>query len=338
MDAELLQIIWFVLIVVLFVGFFFFEGFDYGVGILLPFVGKDEKERRIVNATIGPHWDANEVWMITAGGAMFAAFPQWYATLFSGFYLALFLMLAALIIRGLGFEYRNKHESEKWRNTWDWIIFAGSLIPALLWGVAFSNVVKGLAIDKGMNYTGTFFDLLNPYALVGGMVTLFVFTMHGANFLKMKTQGEIKERSADMGLKAGLIAVVFGVTFIVMSIFFTDMFSKAGGVLIILTALTLLGTVGMMKVNKDGWAFTLGSLTVALFTLALFFTLFPRVMVSSIPGNDLTIANASSSPYTLKVMFIVALIFVPIVLVYLGWTYKVFKDRITKDNIDSIEY
>ena len=194
-----LQTLWFVLIAVLFTGFLFLEGFDYGVGILLPFVAKKDQERRIVINSIGPVWDGNEVWLLTAGGAMFAAFPNWYATLFSGFYLALFLILVALIVRGVAFEFRSKDRSPRWRKLWDVAIFFGSFIPALLWGVAFGNILRGVAIDASMTYVGTFFDLLNPYALVGGLVTLTLFVVHGALFLELKTAGAVQRR-------AGLIA------------------------------------------------------------------------------------------------------------------------------------
>jgi cytochrome d ubiquinol oxidase subunit II len=190
-----LNTLWFILLFVLFVGFFLLEGFDYGVGILLPFLGKDDTDRRLIINTIGPFWDANEVWLITAGGAMFAAFPNWYATMFSGFYLALVLMLVALIVRAVGFEFRSKDRHPTWRQVWDWMIFGGSFVPALLWGVAFGNLIRGLPIDADMNYVGSFWDLLNPYALSGGLATLSAFVLHGALFLSLKTKGEIVERA-----------------------------------------------------------------------------------------------------------------------------------------------
>lgn len=181
-----LNTIWFILIAVLFVGFFFLEGFDYGVGILLPFLGKEDRERRAIINSIGTFWDGNEVWMLTAGGAMFAAFPNWYATLFSGFYLALVVMLLALIARGVAFEYRSKKDDPVWRNRWDWVIFVGSFVPALLWGVAISNLIRGVPIDDKMNFTGNFFTLLNPYSLIGGVASLLLFTLHGSIFLTLK--------------------------------------------------------------------------------------------------------------------------------------------------------
>lgn len=202
-----LNILWFILITVLFVGFFFLEGFDFGVGILLPFLGKNDADRRVIINTIGPHWDGNEVWLITAGGAMFAAFPNWYATLFSGFYLALFLVLFAIIIRGVAFEFRSNDSSPKWRNTWDWMIFTGSFLSALLWGVAMTNIVKGVPIDAKMQYVGTFFTLLNPYAIVGGLTTLLVFMLHGALYLNLKTTGEMLERASKTAKQIALLAI-----------------------------------------------------------------------------------------------------------------------------------
>ncbi|MQL53765.1 cytochrome d ubiquinol oxidase subunit II, partial [Desulfofundulus thermobenzoicus] len=190
-----LNVLWFILITVLFVGYFFLEGFDYGVGTLVPFLGKNDAERRMLINTIGPFWDGNEVWLLTAGGAIFAAFPHWYATLFSGFYLALFLMLLALIGRGVAFEFRSKEDRPGWRNLWDWVLCAGSLVPALLWGVAVTNLVKGVPIDSHMQYAGNFFTLLSPYTLVGGLATLLLFTFHGALFLSLKTGGELVERA-----------------------------------------------------------------------------------------------------------------------------------------------
>ena len=205
-----LNTLWFFLIVILFIGYFILEGFDFGVGILLPFLGKDDQERRIIINTIGPVWDGNEVWLITAGGAIFAAFPNWYATMFSGFYLALVLMLFALIVRGVAFEFRSKDRYPKWRNFWDWMIFIGSFVPALLWGVALGNILRGVPIDENMIYVGTFFTLLNPYALLGGLTTLTVFTLQGAIFLGLKTTDEILDRAVAATRKVGPAAKYSG--------------------------------------------------------------------------------------------------------------------------------
>src|SRR5512139_2548241 len=208
MSYEFLQTIWFILIAVLWIGFFFLEGFDFGVGMLLPFLGKKDEERRAVINAIGPHWDGNEVWLLTAGGATFAAFPEWYATMFSGFYLAFFLLLLALIGRGVSFEYRSKDPSSRWRSLWDWLIFLGSLIPALLLGVTFGNLVRGVPIDAEMNYVGGFFNLLNPYALLAGVATLLLFTLHGAIFLCLKTDGEVKEKAQAAASRLWLVVVL----------------------------------------------------------------------------------------------------------------------------------
>lgn len=334
-----LNIIWFILITVLFIGFFFLEGFDYGVGILLPFLGKDDRSRRAVINTIGPHWDGNEVWLLTAGGASFAAFPNWYATMFSGFYLALVVMLLALIARGVAFEYRSKREDKIWRTRWDWVIFVSSFIPALLWGVAISNLIRGVPIDANMNFTGNFFTLLNPYSLVGGLASLALFTLHGALFLSLKLTDELLDNARKTAKKLWLPATALLFVYVIYGYFETDMFSKLGlnpGVVPILAGAALLSVGYLLKIQKEGWAFIMTALTITFSTITVFMGLFPRVMVSSLnPDWSLTIYNASSSPYTLQVMSIVALVFVPIVLAYQIWTYWVFRKRIsTKSKLE----
>ncbi|HID37894.1 MAG TPA: cytochrome d ubiquinol oxidase subunit II [Calditrichaeota bacterium] len=335
-----LNTLWFILIAVLFIGFFFLEGFDYGVGILLPFIGKEDRDRRVVINTIGTFWDGNEVWLLTAGGAIFAAFPHWYATLFSGFYLALLLMLLALIVRAVAFEFRSKDKRPQWRNLWDWMIFFGSFVPALLWGVALSNLIRGVPIDESMTYTGGFFNLLNPYALVGGLTSLAIFTLHGAIFLNLKTTDELRKKSMQYAKRAWLPAMVLLLLFVVYSYFDTDMFTRLGvnpGVVPVFGGLALFFTIFFLKKDKAGWAFIMTGISIAFTTITLFMGLFPRVMVSSLnPDWSLTIYNASSSQYTLSVMSIVALIFVPIVLVYQGWTYWIFRQRISSKS--ELEY
>ncbi len=331
-----LSILWFVLLTVLFIGFFFLEGFDYGVGVLLPFLGKDDTERRVLINTIGPVWDGNEVWMITAGGAMFAAFPHVYATLFSGFYLALFLMLMALIVRGVAFEFRSKDENPAWRRTWDLMIFIGSAIPALLWGVAVTNLIKGVPINAKMQYVGTFFDLLSPYTLVGGVAFLLVFTFHGALYLTLKTEGELMERARGAAIKVGLGAAVFCLALVGMTYTNTDLFTKIGAGVSLWGAIVLfVGAYGAVFVKRYGLGFTLSSLTVVLTTIAFFWGLFPRLMVSSLDQAwSLTITNSSSTPYTLKIMTIAALALVPVVLVYQGWVYWTFRKRVTAKDLE----
>jgi cytochrome d ubiquinol oxidase subunit II len=335
-----LNSVWFILTLVLVIGFFLLEGFDYGVGILLPFLGKDDVDRRVVINTIGPFWDGNEVWLITAGGAMFAAFPEWYATLFSGFYLALVLILLALIVRGVAFEFRSKDRHHAWRKLWDWMIFVGSLVPALLWGVAFTNLIGGVPIDAGMQYVGGFWDLLTPYALAGGLASLTAFTLHGAIFLSLKTKGELAQRAHKAATRLWVPALVAGALFVVAGFLATDSYSRVGFVLALLplgAAAALLASGWLVRQGRHGWAFAMTSLTIALSVATVAIGLYPRLMVSSLnPEWSLTIYNASSSPYTLTVMTIVALVFVPIVLLYQGWSYWIFRKRIGRE--DSLEY
>ncbi|MCS6836441.1 MAG: cytochrome d ubiquinol oxidase subunit II [Anaerolineae bacterium] len=331
-----LQVLWFLLIAVLFTGFLFLEGFDYGVGILLPFVAKDDRERRVVVNSIGPFWDGNEVWLLTAGGAIFAAFPHWYATLFSGFYLALFLILVALILRGVAFEFRSKDDSPRWRAMWDGAIFFGSFVPALLWGVAFGNILRGVAIDASMTYVGSFFDLLNPYALVGGLVTLSLFILHGALFLELKTGGVVQERAKQVTRRAIVPVIVLALVFVGLSLVETDILQRlnVANVLGLVAAVVgLLAGAYFIFSGRFGRAFAATGVVIVGVVALIFGTLFPRVMPSSLgEAFDLTIFNASSSPYTLQVMTVIALTVVPFVLLYQGWTYWVFRKRLTTDS------
>jgi cytochrome d ubiquinol oxidase subunit II len=286
--------------------------------------------------TIGPHWDGNEVWLLTAGGATFAAFPQWYATLFSGFYLALFLLLLALIVRGVAFEFRSKDYNPKWRKLWDWAIFVGSAVPALLLGVAFANLVRGVPIDAEMNYVGGFFNLLNPYALLAGVATLLIFTLHGAIFLSLKTDGEVREKARAAAWRLWLPAVAVLLALLVATYFATDILEKLGvnpGVIPLVGIVSILLTGYFVRRKMEGWAFVTTAVAITFSLITMFMILFPRVMVSSLdPNYSLTIYNASSSPYTLQVMTIVALVFVPIVLIYQAWSYWVFRKRLTADS------
>lgn len=331
-----LNVLWFILVGVLFTGFFFLEGFDYGVGMLLPFIGKDDVERRIVINTIGPFWDGNEVWMITAGGALFAAFPHVYATMFSGFYMALFLMLIALILRGVAIEFRSKDGSSEWRSTWDWMIFIGSTLPALLWGVAVTNLIQGIPINGKMQYAGTFFDLLSPYTLVGGIAFLLVFLFHGALFLTLRVEGELIERSRKAAVKIGLLAALVFLSLVGLTYTNTDLF-KSGLASSALWGAVVVFVAGyvLLWLKRFGWAFAMSGLAIAFTTIAFFSGLFPRIMVSSLnPTWSLTIYNAASSAYTLKIMSFAALALVPIVLAYQGWTYWVFRKRVTAKELE----
>jgi cytochrome bd ubiquinol oxidase subunit II len=327
-----LNTVWFILIGVLYTGFFVLEGFDFGVGVLLPFLGKNDTERRVMINTIGPHWDGNEVWLLTAGGATFAAFPQWYATMFSGFYLPLFLLLMALILRGVAFEFRSKDENPSWRGMWDWAIFTGSLLPSILLGVAFANLLRGVPIDSQMQYTGGFFNLLNPYALLGGVATLATFALHGAIFLSMKTTGSLMERSQATARKLWLPVLVILLLFLVATYLDTDILERLGvvpGVVPLAGVAAILLTGTFLRRKSDGWAFGMTTITIAFSLATMFLILFPRVMVSSTdPAFSLTIYNAASSPYTLRVMTIVALTLVPVVLAYQGWSYWIFRKRV----------
>lgn len=329
-----LNTLWFILITVLFSGFFFLEGFDYGVGIVLPFLGKTDAERRQIISSIGPFWDGNEVWLLTAGGAMFAAFPNWYATLFSGFYLALVAMLLALIARGVAFEFRSKLEDPRWRRFWDWAICIGSFVPALLWGVALVNILEGVPIDAHMNYLGTFLELLNPYALLGGVTSVALFTLHGTLFLAMKTDGPVYERASALTQRLWVPMVVLVSLVVGFGYLQTDVFSRLGvnpGVAPIMAGMAALLCGWLINERRFAWAFGLMGTTIVLSTVTVFLGLFPRVMISSInPAYSLTIYTASSSNYTLGVMTIVALIFVPIVLGYQIWNYYVFRQRVTR--------
>jgi len=322
-----LTTVWFGLITVLWVGYLVLEGFDFGVGILLPVVSRTERERRVVINTIGPVWDGNEVWVLVAGGATFAAFPEWYATLFSGFYLPLFLILVALIIRGVAFEFRGKRPGPSWRRGWDLAIFVGSLVPAILWGTALANIVGGVPIDARHEFTGDLFTLLNPYGLLGGLTTLALFVTHGAAFLALKTTGDVRTRAGRLVGRVGMVAAVLAVAFLAWT-------QQARGDLpsALLSALAAAALVGALVANRsghEGWAFVGSAATIALAVVALFVALFPDVMPSTIdPAYSLTTTNAASTPYTLSIMTVVAVIFTPLVLLYQGWTYWVFRRRI----------
>ena len=329
-----LNIIWFILITVLFTGFFILEGFDYGVGMMM--LGRPKNERAQFVRAIGPVWDGNEVWMITAGGATFAAFPHVYATMFSTFYLALFLMLLALIMRGVAFELRGKLQYSDWINFWDFGIMFGSFVPALLWGVAVVNLLRGLPIDYQMHYIGSFLDLLNPCAIMGGIFFVLLFAFHGANFLALKIADnglvqELQKKSVCLGLLTLFAYVLFAA----VAAAETDILAKLGTVIFLgLSIAAIIAGCAGAYAGKACKAFISSTLAIACLTIAFFNALFPRIMVSSIsPDFSLNIYNAASTPHTLFLMTIAAVIFVPIVLVYQAWTYKTFKDRVTPADI-----
>jgi cytochrome d ubiquinol oxidase subunit II len=332
-----LQQIWIILIAVLWIGYFVLEGFDFGVGVLLPVLGKTEQDRRAMLTTLGPVWDGNEVWLLVAGGATFAAFPEWYATLFSGFYLPLLLILVALIIRGVAFEYRSKRSSATWRARWDLAITIGSFLPALLWGVAFANIVRGVPMRPGdfgnVLYDGGFFNLLNPYALLGGLTTLTLFVTHGAVFLALKTDGDLRVRANKVAGQVGLVATVCAVLFLLWTqLAYSD---KAWTwILVAVAAVAWLAGLAANRAGREGWAFVFSAVTLAGAVAYLFSVLYPNVMpASNDPALSLTIWNASSTDYTLRIMTIVAVVFTPIVLAYQAWTYWVFRKRVSPSQI-----
>lgn len=319
--------VWFVLIAVLWTGYFFLEGFDFGVGVLTKLLARNRAEKRVLINTIGPVWDGNEVWLLTAGGATFAAFPEWYATLFSGFYLPLLVILVCLIVRGVAFEYRVKRPEEKWQRNWETAIFWTSLIPAFLWGVAFGNIVHGVKIDRDLEYVGSVWDLLNPYALLGGLVTLTLFTFHGTVFTALKTVGEIRERARTLALRVGLVTAVLALAFLIWTQ--ADSGDAKSLVALVVAVAALAAALTANQAGREGWSFALSGVTIVAAVAMLFLTLFPNVMPSTLNADwSLTVTNASSSAYTLKIMTWLAVIATPVVLLYQGWTYWVFRKRI----------
>ncbi|MEH7097218.1 cytochrome d ubiquinol oxidase subunit II [Neobacillus vireti] len=325
--------LWFILIAVLFTGFFFLEGFDFGVGMATRFLARSQTERSIMVNTIGPFWDANEVWLLTGGGAIFAAFPNWYATMFSGYYIPLLVVLLALIARGVSFEFRSKIPSSQWTNSWDWALFFGSLLPPFLLGVLFTSMLKGMPIDKDMNMSAGFIDFINIYSLWGGLTVTLLCYLHGLNYLTLKTEGELRKRSASLAKK--IVFAVLGAlaVFVGLSWLMTDIFQVRRIPELILAALVvIIYALSYMFISKkrEGLAFTMSGLGLICTVLVIFTGLFPRVMISSInKAFDLTVYNASSGAYSLKIMTIVALTILPFILGYTIWSYYIFRKRVT---------
>ena len=327
-----LTTVWFALIAVLWIGYFTLEGFDFGVGMLLPVLARDDRERRVMINTIGPVWDGNEVWVLVAGGATFAAFPEWYATLFSGFYLPLLLILVALIVRGLAFEYRHQRPEAAWQARWDLALIVGSFVPALLWGVAFANIVRGVPLDADHEFTGSLLTLLNPFGLLGGVVTLLLFLTHGAMFVSLKTDGEIRHRARALAFRIGLVAAVAAVVFLAWTQWLTGTPASAG--LFVAAAAALVAGLLAVRAGREGWAFAGTFATIALAVAGLFVGLFPDVMPSTTAAaNSLTTTNAAATPYTLGIMTWVAVLFTPLVVGYQAWSYWVFRKRIAVHHI-----
>lgn len=331
-----LNIVWFLLVGVLFAGFFMLEGFDYGTGILLPFIGKNDSERRQMINALGPVWDGNQVWMLTAGGALFASFPEVYATLFSGFYIALFLMLAALIARGVSFEFRSKDKHPVWRKSFDGAVFFGSFVPALLWGVAVGNLIQGVPIDASKTFQGNLFTLLSPYTILCGVAFVLVFSYHGGLYTSLKTVGDLSERARATALVIGVVTAVGALVLAAANYYFTDMYKNnifslyAYGVAVVFFVVSWVAT----RMRRVGWGFTFSSLSIISITAAYFLGLFPRIMVSSInPMYSLTITNSQSSTYTLTLMTAVAVVMVPIVLLYQAWNFWLHRKPVDPDHM-----
>ncbi len=328
-----LTLVWFALLAVLWTGYLVLEGFDFGVAMLMPFAGRNNKERRVALNTIGPVWDGNEVWLLTAGGATFAAFPEWYATMFSGFYIPLFLILLALIVRAVAIEYRGKINSEVWRSRWDMGIIISAWIPSILWGVAFANLVRGVNLDADHQYSGNFWDLLNPFALLGGVVTLLLFLSHGSIFLALKTDGIVRERAEKLAKQFGLYAIVAAGTWAVWGQLAYSRNTWTWGAVGV-AALSLIATWYLSSTKRFGLAFIANAVAIAAAVVFIFGALYPNVMPAiNDPANSLTLDNASSTNYTLTVMTWVAVIFTPIVLAYQAWSYWVFRKRLHVDHI-----
>lgn len=328
-----LQNTWFVLIAVLWGGYFVLEGFDLGVGMLLPFVPRDEDERAAMFESIGPVWDGNEVWLVVAGAAIFAAFPAWYGTMFSGFYLALLLILVFLIIRVVSFEWRGKSDDPRWRRVWMWANTVGSLGIALVWGIGFSNLLHGVPIDSQGNYAGGFGNLFTGYTLVGGLAFVLLFAFHGATFLRLRTTGDLYERTRAASLTLAVPAVLVGGGYLIWTVAVAvdnndkNVFPPVLPAAIAITALALAAVCAYT--GRSGVAFVLSAVATLSVVATLFTSLYPRVMVSNPDfGNSLTVQGAASAHYTLAVMSVVAAICVPLVLVYQGWTYHVFRERV----------
>ncbi|KRL38203.1 cytochrome d ubiquinol oxidase subunit II [Liquorilactobacillus uvarum] len=329
-----LQFLWFVLIGILFAGFFFLEGFDFGVGMSIQTLAHDEKEKNQLVATIGPVWDGNEVWLITAGGAMFASYPFWYSALFSGYYLILFIILVGLIIRGVSFEFRQKVAARQ-KNLWNWSLASGSFIVPFFFGILFISMIQGMPIDAKGNMAAGFTDYINLFSVVGGIALTLLSYLHGLNYIALKTIGPIRDRAKNYAkflygvLYIGLVAFAF--LLYLRTDFFNVHLVSTLMLLVLMVVLTVIANVGVMR-NMELLAFLASGLTLISLVALLFTGLFPRLMISSITQKyDLLITNASSSPYTLRIMSYIALSFLPFVLAYIAWTYYIFRKRISHD-------
>ena len=327
--------VWYVLIAVLWIGFFVLEGFDFGVGILHRYLARDEADRLTVINTIGPLWDGNEVWLVVAGAAMFAAFPGWYATMFSAFYLALALLLAALIMRGVAFEFRGRDEGTRWRHNWSTLLMTGSILAPLLIGVALGDLLKGLPIGSDQEYAGGFVDLLQPYALWVGVTLVAICVLHGATFIALKTTLEVRDRARKLARRAAPVVAVIVAVFAI----WTHAIAGKGVLLNIVEIAAILAVIGaawLAREGRDGWAFTLTTFVMASCVAAIFTELYPRVMVSTNgSATDLTIDNTASGSYTLKLMTVIFVLLFPVVAAYQAWTYHTFRRRLSRTEFEN---
>ncbi len=335
-----LTTVWFLIVGVMLIGYFVLDGFDFGVGMSLPFLGKTNTDRRVLINTIGPVWDLNETWLIVAGASLFAAFPEWYATMFSGFYLALLLILIALILRGVSFEFRHQRKGQKWTRWFDQFIFWGSVLPPLLWGVAFANLVQGVPIRSvetgGWLYEGTLLTLLNPYGLLGGIVVMLLCFTHGLVFVALKTVGEMRDNARKLAKNVGLVTIVLAAAFLVWTIVM-NLSNPNIGLIIACAAIAAVALIGGWVANlagREGWAFVGNTVTIAFALLTIFSALFPNLMISTLGDeHTMSVVGAASSPKTLELMTWVAVFTLPLVLAYQAWTYWVFRKRLTHDMI-----
>ena len=342
-----LPMVWFILVTVLWLGYFFLEGFDYGVAMLIPVLGKNDRDKRVIVNTIGPVWDGNEVWLLTAGGAMFAAFPGWYASLFSGLYVPLLLVLVGLILRGVAFEYRSKHPDTAYRTMLDWFATIGSFLPSLVFGVGFANFIIGLAND-GLHFNGSFFGLFGPFALLGGVMLVVLFLVHGAAFIALKTKGHIHDNAESLGAKGAWLAAALVALFVICQNIFWPAKSEFGDFTVfawiagIVSILAILGAAIALNKGRDGWGFLGTGVSIVALFAGVFLKMYGNLGFAqdeSIAVTErLNMISAASSPTTLTIMTWAAVIFVPIVIAYQSWSYWVFHKRISTKNIpDEVE-
>ncbi len=328
-----LEILWFCLLAFFWTAYFVFEGFDFGVGMLLPVLGRSERDRGTMLETIGPLWDGNEVWLVIAGGATFAAFPVWYATMFSGFYLALLLILAFLIVRVLSFEWRGKAESPRWRAGWAWLNTIGSIGAPFLWGIALASLLHGVPIASDQTYAGDVGDLFSVYSVLAGIAVCLLFALHGAVFLTLRTVGDLRRRAHHIASRLAPAAAVVGAAFLVWTLVVAGDVNDKGvvpGILpVVVAAVAAVASVVLLRAGNEAWAFVATAMTIAAAVVTLFVSLYPRVLVSD-PNfeNSLTVENASSAHYSLVVMTVVAAVLLPVVVLYQAWTYHVFRARL----------